>query len=55
MWVLIVLSWVTASNMGGGYQVSRVPQFTSQQTCEAAAAAIKAQREKNLQTLCRPQ
>lgn len=40
-WVMIVVAWVTASNMGGGYAVSSVPGFSSQQTCESAAAIVR--------------
>lgn len=51
-WVLIIMSWVSASSMGGGFNVSNVPGFFSKATCEAAAAVIKATREANIQTAC---
>lgn len=42
-WVLIVATWVSSGNVGGGYHVTSVPEFTSQQTCMAAGqAALKA-------------
>lgn len=55
MWVLIVMSWVTYSNVGSGWSISSVPSFTSQQTCEAAAQAVKLKHEKTIETVCRPQ
>jgi hypothetical protein len=51
-WVMIVMSWVTASNMGGGYYVSSVPGFASKATCEAAASVVKDRREKSITTAC---
>lgn len=38
-WVLIVATWVSSGNVGGGYHVSSVPDFTSQSSCQAAASA----------------
>lgn len=52
MWVLIVMSWVTAGNVGGGFNVSSVPNFTTKQTCENAATVIKTKHEQNIQTAC---
>jgi hypothetical protein len=51
-WVLIVLSWMTASNMGGGFYVTSVPGFASKATCEAAASVVKDRREKSITTAC---
>ncbi|SKA18015.1 hypothetical protein SAMN02745126_04017 [Enhydrobacter aerosaccus] len=39
-WVLIVVAWVSTGSVGGGYHVTGVPEFTSQQACEAARQVV---------------